>query len=187
MLAVSGVITLHDALFLVAKRAELMYSLCDVKASGMMACNLPSSKAEPLLAANRESYPGLVVACKNSSSDCVIAGPSDSLSLFGADCKASGVKVKRLEVPYGFHSSAMDPILQPFDKVASSVAAFQPKFAIVSSTLGRIITKEDLQSSTYVKHAREAVDFAAALEVVKDFAVGRETLFVEIGPAPKSE
>lgn len=187
MLAVAGAVPLREVLSLVAKRAELMLRLCETGKTGMMACHLSSSKIESLLATNCELYPGLTISCKNSPCDSVIAGPSKSLSKFHHDCKVLGIKAKLLEVPYGFHSSAMDPILEPFHESALSITSQPPEFAVVSSTLGKILSKEDLNAATFVKHAREAVDFATALEVVETFAAEKELLFLEIGPAPKSK
>ncbi|KAF2836624.1 conidial yellow pigment biosynthesis polyketide synthase [Patellaria atrata CBS 101060] len=186
MLAVAGAISLRDALFLVAKRAELMYDLCEPGSSGMMACHLSSTKLESVLSRNSELYPELSIACINSPEDCVLAGPKSSLSQFAYQNKPMGIKTKQLDVTYGFHSSALDPILEPFYELASTITTHAPEFTIASSTLGRILTQDDLQPPNFVKHAREKVDFVAALKTVEEFAAEKELLFLEIGPAPKT-
>lgn len=187
MLAISSVMTLRDSLYLVAKRADLMKHLCKTKASGMTACGASASKIEALIAGNTERYPDLSIACKNSFEDCVVGGSLSSLANFEQDVKAMGLKAKRLDVPYGFHSSAMDPILDEYHKVTSSIAVHEPRFLVASSTLGKIVHKDDMCPDNFVRHAREAVDFAAALTVVKELSSDKKLLFLEVGPAPRSK
>jgi acyl carrier protein len=187
MLAVSEAVSLQDALALVAKRAQLMHSLCQRSASGMTACNAPSSRIHTLLASDTDRYAGLALACKNSTEDCVVAGPIDSLLRLESDNKSMGIKVKRLDVPYGFHSSALDPILEEFREIAAPITSYAPRFAVASSTLGKILHKDDLHAGNFVRHARDTVDFVKAVEVVESYASSKDLVFLEVGPAPKSK
>ncbi|KAF2818864.1 ketoacyl-synt-domain-containing protein [Ophiobolus disseminans] len=179
-LATVGILSLHDALLLVARRAELMAELCQQNSTGMAACNLAPSKAESLIA----RFEGLTVACKNSTDDCVVAGPLTALKQFVDLCKSSGHKAKILDVPFAFHSAAMDSILEPFAQVVAAVTINPPKIQLVSSYLGRLAVKEDFCVKNFLGHAREPVEFIRATEAIPELAGDKKMSFIEIGPAP---
>lgn len=182
-LATAGVLSLNDALFLVAKRAELMARLCPTNSTGMAACNVAPDEAEKLIL----EFGGLSVACKNGSSDSVVAGPLTSLQRFVESLKASGHKAKVLDVPFAFHSDAMDPILEPFARIVANITLNPPKIAMVSSYLARLTVKDDFCVENFVGHARQPVEFIRATEVISQFAGNKELTFIEVGPAPISK
>ena len=84
-LAISGALTIHDVMRLVACRARLMTVHCTSRASGMTACELSFREAEAMLAENAH-FVGLCVSCRNSSNEYVVSGPSDSLTSFEGAC-----------------------------------------------------------------------------------------------------
>ncbi|KAL6711554.1 polyketide beta-ketoacyl-synthase [Coniothyrium glycines] len=179
-LATAGVLSLRDALLLVASRAKLMTDLCAEDATGMVACNLAPSDAEALVS----RLEGVTVACKNSATDSVVAGPIPSLKRFVAACKDSGHKAKMLDVPFAFHSAAMEPILEPFAQVVAGVTIHAPKIPLVSSYLGKSIVQNDICIESFVGHARQPVEFIRAAHEVVKFGDHKEVTFLEIGPAP---
>lgn len=85
----------------------------------MSACKDSPHEAEKLLEENGISE--LSVACKNSHNECVIAGPTEQLTKLENICKDLGTNAKRLDVPYGIHSNAMDPILRQLEDLGQSV------------------------------------------------------------------
>jgi len=182
-LAIAGVLSLRDSLFLVATRAELMAELCQPDSTGMVACNIAPTKVEGLM----KDFEDLVVACKNSTTDCVVAGPLASLTRFVNFCKSSGHKAKLLDVPFGFHSPAMDPILEPFARVLDTVTINSPKIPLASSYLGRITQRDDFCIENFIGHTRQPVEFIRAAEVIPSIAGKKDLVILEVGPSPISK
>ncbi|KAF2280129.1 ketoacyl-synt-domain-containing protein [Westerdykella ornata] len=182
-LATSGVLKLHDALLLVARRALLMAELCQEGRTGMAAVCMPSAKVEELLSSST-SMTGLQIACYNSVEDCVVAGPLSSLDALVHACKSSGHKAKRLDVPFGFHSPALDPILEPYAELASTIKTSAGTIPIASSYLGTLLSPHDVDAEYFVGHARQPVEFVRATQTISRIAGDRAMTFLEIGPSP---
>ncbi|KAL7270282.1 Type I Iterative PKS [Rhizina undulata] len=179
-LAIAGVLTLKDALKLVAHRARFMAEQCKPSASGMLAVNLSPEKMDILL---EESYPSLSVACRNSPNDCVVAGAVEELDVLKPYLKENGVKSSRLTVPYGYHSAAMDPILESLTELAETVTLSAPKILVGSNVFGKVLREGDMDATYFAKHARQPVRF---VELMSDLAAGLSDAprFIEIGPHP---
>ncbi|KAF9631050.1 conidial yellow pigment biosynthesis polyketide synthase [Lasiodiplodia theobromae] len=182
-LAISGALSLRDSLLLLARRAKLMTELCAPAVSGMVACNIPTAKMQALLAEQNARLCSITVACKNSTSDCVVAGPLDQLNDLVAFCKSAGIRSKQLAVPYGFHSAAMDPIMSKYTQAAAEVTVAVPKIPVASSCLGKLLQADDINAEYFANHTRNPVEFEAALGCVASAMDGRNTVFLEIGPA----
>lgn len=119
-LTISGVLTIQDSMRIAASRAKLMTTHCTPKASGMTVCKLHSLEADAMLRES-ENFSGLRVACRNSNTGCVVSGPLDRLLNFEEACADKNIKANRLDVPYGFHSASMDPILPSLKELGFSV------------------------------------------------------------------
>lgn len=183
-LVIAGVVELRDAVLLVARRAECMVERCEAGGSGMVACNIAPVEVEGVLAEG--GFGGVSVACKNSTDDCVVAGPVEALKRFVAVCKERGQKVKLLDVPYGFHSKAMEPIREPLAEIAAEVRASSPKIPVVSSYLGRLLAANDVNADYFVNHARQPVEFVKAVGAISEVVGDSDRTFIEVGPAPIS-
>ncbi|KAL1636985.1 polyketide beta-ketoacyl-synthase [Diplodia intermedia] len=187
-LATAGVLAPRDAVVLVARRARLMAERCGARGvSGMAACNMAPARAEAFVKQNvaaADGAGGVTVACKNSTDDCVVAGPVPALEAFVRACKGAGVKAKLLDVPYGFHSEAMDPMLDEFAQLAAGVEIGAPQMPVVSSYLGRLVAEGDIDAGYFVNHARQPVEFVGAVQAVAKMAGERQMTLLEIGPAP---
>lgn len=186
--AIAKVIDPIAALLLVAKRARLMARQCKTQSTGMLACRISAATVTEILSTVEDEFSGLSVACMNSAQDLVLAGPLTSLDAFAAHCKTQGVKHKLLQVPFGFHSQAMDPILDDLSKITSETLMATPSVTLGSSLYGRVFSAEEKPWSNYfVDHARETVRFAdLATDAATQFA-GDELTILEIGPSPSSK
>ena len=161
----------------------MMTARCSPKHSGMIACSASSSAAQKIL----NEYNGLSqlsVACRNSMTDCVVAGSIDCLADFAAICRDVGIKTKRLPVPYGFHSPAMDPILGPLEELGRSISWSTPAIPVASNVYGRFFGPQDLQSNYFALHARRPVLFDKVIEAFGDHQLFENAICIEIGPHP---
>lgn len=190
-LVTAGVLKLEDALVFVATRACLMITKCAAGSSGMMACRLPSSDANRILASDPQ-LSDLSVACENSTEDSVVAGSLGALKQFGELCKAQNVRHKLLHVPYGFHSSAMDPILEDLTAhTCSLIPAASRRDTSIDvglSSFGRLLyPDEEIKPDYFIQQTRNPVRFSKLAEKIAD-RIGRTNVtVVEIGPAPISK
>lgn len=188
-LAISEVISFTDALKLVANRARMMANLCKPSASGMLAVNAPPEKVEEMLK-SRTDLSGLAVACRNSTADCVVAGVLEQIDTLRAHLKENSIaKCVKLDVPYGYHSAAMDPILEPLTALAETVKISAPKVMTGSNVLGRIIGTADINAGYFAQHARQTVRFAEEVQQIASlpgFSNADAVRYIEIGPQPIS-
>ncbi|KAK3695799.1 beta-ketoacyl synthase [Podospora appendiculata] len=184
-LCVAGVLTLEDTFRMVATRAKLMVDSCLPDASGMLACNLAAENAQQIISQNNK-LADLTIACQNGVADCVVGGPLDEIDIFQQDCKARKVRTKILDVPYAFHTAAMDPILEPLRELGQSVAFGRPAIPVMSNVHGRLLEDDDLTGDYFALHARQPVRFADGLLSLQrgDAKALDGALFLEIGPQP---
>ena len=160
-----------------------MADKCTAAESGMIACKLSPSTVDQILAFEKVT-PQLAVACRNSSNDCVVSGPLSQLDHFEQICKEKPIKAKKLDVPYGYHSASMDPIVKPLEDLGHSVKWFDPTIPIASNVHGRLWQARDCQSDYFAKHVRYPVRFAEAIESISVAEGFRDSICIEIGPQP---
>ena len=184
-LCISGALTLEDTLRVVASRARLMTVKCERQASGMLACKISSQKAQNLISQSLQ-FANLSISCHNGADDSVIGGPLDEINKLEIHCKQHHIKSKKLDVPYAFHSMAMDPIILPLHDLGQSVSLKLPRIPVVSNALGRLLRKEDLHSEYFASHARQPVRFADGLSDLESKNMLSNRVFLEIGPHPST-
>ena len=157
---------------------------CRAGESGMVACKFPPEQAQKMFTEST-NFSNLTVACLNSTKDCVVAGPLVQLKAFQECCSAANQKTTKLEVPYGFHSAAMDPIVQPLRQLGESVRFSKPTISVASNVLGRLVTREDLDASYFANHARQPVRFFESIQSLEQAGTSMDyAVFLEMGPHP---
>ncbi|KAI9661312.1 MAG: Type I Iterative PKS [Bathelium mastoideum] len=179
---IAGILTLEDGLILLARRARLMASHCKSNSTGMIACNVPYLAVEELISQRASQFAGIRISCINSRVDTVVSGPLESLTNFALCCKSLGWRAKQLVVPFGFHSEAIDPIVEPFSTHTQAIGVNTPSIPVGSSYLGRIITNERLEKDYFVNHARKPVMFSELVNMLPSFASQTKLQILEIGP-----
>ncbi|KAK8035549.1 hypothetical protein PG993_010544 [Apiospora rasikravindrae] len=182
-LCISGVLTLEDTLRIVATRASLMTAHCLPDTTGMLACNLSLEAAQFMISESLDTS-SLTVACSNSPGDCVIGGPLDRLEPFQKECKDRRIKSKMLNVPYAFHSPAMEPIIESLRELGRSIKFSKPTIPVLSNVYGRLFEEADFTSDYFALHARQPVRFDAGLRALESKASLESAVFLEIGPQP---
>lgn len=171
----SGVMTLDDALAIVAARGRLM---AELPGGAMLSVRLPESELLPLLDSGSGS--GLAIAAINGPSLCVVSGPFDAIEAFETRLTERGSVHRRLHTSHAFHSAMVEPIVAPLREVVAKARLSAPTIPYVSCVSGTWISAEQATSPDYwARHARVPVRFADGLATV---AADGAPLLLEVGP-----
>jgi acyl transferase domain-containing protein/acyl carrier protein len=167
----AGVLSLSDALALVAERGRLMQSMAR---GAMLAVHLPASEVRSRLGGP------LSMAAVNGPALCVVSGPQDAVEAFEEDLRRRNLPATRLHTSHAFHSAMMDPILEPFREKLRGVKLAPPRLPYVSNLSGTWITEAEATDPAYwVRHLRETVNFAQGVETL---VAEPERILLEVGP-----
>ena len=110
----------------------------------------------------------------------MISGDEAAVVALAEQFRGKGRRTNRLQVSHAFHSKRMEPMLEEFRKVVSSVSYGTPQLPIVSNVTGRLATSEELCSAEYwVRQVRSPVRFLDGVRVLEAEGV-RASL--ELGP-----
>jgi acyl transferase domain-containing protein len=166
----SGIFDLEGALTLVADRGALAQQ---TPPGAMLAIGLAEDEVREWI------DPEIDLAAVNGVRSCVVAGPSSQIQRLAARLDAAGVWQQALDVERAFHSRLMDPVMAQYAAAIDRRRRAAPAIPIASAVTGGWLTGRDAQSTRYwLRHLREPVRFAAALE-----ALGRGHVLVEVGPS----
>jgi non-ribosomal peptide synthase protein (TIGR01720 family) len=167
----AGVLSLEDALALVAARGRLMQSLPE---GAMLAVPLSEPDIQPLLTRR------LSLAAVNGMATCVVSGPTDDVVELERRLTERGLGCRRLHTSHAFHSQMMDPILDPFAEEVKKIKLSPPKIPYLSNVTGSWIRAEEATDPNYwARHLRQTVRFAdGARELVKE----PDWVLLEVGP-----
>lgn len=181
-MAISEALSVQDALIIIVRRAQLMTKSCELGKTGMIACDRPASYIEKeILFANLLS--SLTIACDNSPTTSVVSGPLNDIDCLATLLEERKIRHKRLEVPLGFHSAALDPILQELNDLCHNIQFHVPKFRLGSCLHGRFMQKGDLNPNYVAQQTRGKVRFAELVKSLHDKET-QSPIFIEVGPHP---
>ncbi|KAJ5412593.1 uncharacterized protein N7487_006952 [Penicillium crustosum] len=179
---IAGVLSASDAIFLVGSRAQMLQSLCTAGTHRMMA--VKASKSEIADAVKELPYD---LACVNGPKETVLCGTTEQMEAVSTPLKEKGYRVIFLDVPFAFHSTQTDPILDLFEETARKSVVFRPPMLpIVSPLLGKVVFDEKSLNAQYLRQAtRGTVDFLSAMQNAQETSiVDKDTVWAEIGPHP---
>lgn len=177
----SGVFSLEDALFLVAKRGQLMQQMPPGQMLALMTDeSTVRSLMEDFILEQRQQQEVLSLAVINSSSQYVVSGATSSLAAFQKYCTTQGLKGRLLNTSHGFHSHMMDPIVPEFVQLAQRISLNPPQIPYLSNVTGTWISQEQAIDPYYWgRHLRSCVRFADNLQ---ELSKKPDYFLLEVGP-----
>ncbi len=168
---IAGIFSLTDALMLVATRGKMMQ---EMPKGTMLSVRTEAAKLEPLLPAT------VNIAAINSPANCVAAGPSEAIGHLEKILERQNIPCKPLHTSHAFHSSMMDPIIEPFLTIVRSITLTKPSIPIVSSATGVLLTdNQAIDPEYWAKHLRATVKFSPA---ITELWKNQDLILLEVGP-----
>jgi phthiocerol/phenolphthiocerol synthesis type-I polyketide synthase E len=169
---VAGVISLPDAVRMTGERSRMMQQL---PPGAMVAVALSEQDVRPLMGDS------LDIGAINGPEHATVAGSHEAMEPFKRRLDEQRIPYKAINVPHGYHSRMMDPIIDRYRQVAATVNFRAPEIDFFSSLYGAPATSEELTSPDYwAREAREAIRFSPAVEAL---AATENRIFLEVGPA----
>lgn len=154
---VAGVLSLTDALTVVATRGRLMQSM---PAGAMAAIQLDAADVQPLL------VDGVEIATVNGPGTCVVGGSGPAVDGFLTSLPAT-VNAKRLRTSHAFHTASMEPILAEFGRAVADASPQVPQLPLVAGVTGEWMTDDQATDPGYwADQLRHAVRFGAGVATV---------------------
>ncbi|KAI1480090.1 ketoacyl-synt-domain-containing protein [Daldinia eschscholtzii] len=180
-LNVSGVLSDADTIYLVGARATLLQEKCTRDTHSMLVVMGSVETVQSIL--KNRTYE---VACINSPTETVLAGINEDIAVFKNLLADAGLKTTLLKVPYAFHSSQVDPILEDFKKLAAGATFSEAKIPVLCPLDGSIaIGIENFGPGYLARHTREPVNMRKALLTANSrHILGDQSTTLEIGPHP---
>lgn len=168
----SGIFSLVDALKLISKRGLLVSQL---PSGGMLSVRYDHQKVLNLLTGN------LSIAAINSPDLCVVAGPTDEITILSGQLDTLEIANKLLFTSHAFHSSMMDPIVEDFRHIVAETRLSPPLLPIISTVTGELLTNEQATDPAYwALHLRQTVRFSDAINNILAY---ENPVFLEVGPS----
>ncbi|KAJ6010260.1 hypothetical protein N7522_005276 [Penicillium canescens] len=180
-LAVAGVLSDSDTVFLVGTRATILESNCSPGTHGMV--SVRTSVANILHEADGSP---VEVACINGPNETVIGGTVEHLEAFSARLSKAGYRTTRLDVPHAYHTAQMDNVVHNLSRQTQGIVYNTPRIPIMSPRDSTVIeTGANIDSSYLTTSLRKTVDFAGALNAASEAGVvSKSTVWLELGHHP---
>src|SRR6185312_4522586 len=167
----AGVLTLEDALLLVARRARLIEAQ---PAGAMLAVTLSAEEVQPYVGER------VSLAVINGPRTCVLAGTPDALAEVEKRLLAQEIACRRVETTHAFHSALLAPVSEALTKLVRTLTLNEPQIPYISNVTGTWITAEQATDASYwAQHMCQTVHFSAGVGQVLQEA---DWLLLEVGP-----
>jgi len=167
----AGVISVEDALALVAARGRLVQSL---PTGAMVALRCSGEEAGRFLDGD------LSLAAANGPRASTLSGTPEAVSALEERLKEASVEHRRLAVSHAFHSAMVEPVLAELEALVRGVTLREPSIPFVSNVTGTWITDTEATDPAYwARHLRSTVRFGDGLAALMERS---ETVLLEVGP-----
>lgn len=170
--AVAGVLSRIDAMRLVRARGIEMAKAAAVTPSGMAA--VLGGERSLVLSAITEL--GLIAANDNGGGQIVAAGNLDAIARLAPE----GARVRPLAVAGAFHTSYMQPAVEPLRALAASMEVATPTVGVLSNKDGAVVTEGGEVLNRIVHQIANPVRWDLCMETLSSLGV---TGVIELAPA----
>ncbi|KAL7621050.1 polyketide beta-ketoacyl-synthase [Parahypoxylon ruwenzoriense] len=180
----ANVLSMEDAILTIAHRASLIEEMCELGTSCMISVNAGASYVQDVISQSSCATEELVIACDNSAHQCVVSGPTKQIDYLATSLASSGVKTKKLDVPFGYHSPNMEKIRPRLNDFVANIPLREPSIPLGLGLYGRMHRTNDIDHDYFTSQAINPVRFR---ETVDDFLTqnaDNKTIYMEIGPHP---
>ncbi|SFO55845.1 Acyl transferase domain-containing protein [Amycolatopsis rubida] len=167
---VAGVLSLPDAVKLVASRAQLLE---EMTGGAMVEVEASEEEVRPLLTARA------AIAEVGGPASVVLSGDEESVLEIAAHWEERGRRTRRLPVPQAAHSPRMDEVLEELAEIAGELSYGAPRVPVVSTVTGALAGDELSEPAHWVATLRQPVRFLDAVRGLEAAGVHR---FVDLGP-----
>lgn len=168
---IAGVITLEDALTLVARRARMIEALPEGR---LLAVPLPAERVEPLLEG------GLALALASTPTMSVVGGPEIAVAALETRLRAAEVVARRLPGSHAFHTPMLAPLHDELVRLVSGFELRPPSIPYVANLDGQWVdAARATDPVAWARHTWQPVRFADGLARLLE-QEGR--VFLEAGP-----
>ncbi len=169
---VAGVLDLHDAIALVARRGELMQA---APVGAMLAVPLSESALQPLL------RDGIELAAINAPDRCVVGGTVPAVQHLAETLAEQGIEARPLHTSHAFHTALMDAAIEGLASELARIRLRPPAIPLVSNLTGDwIALPQATDPDYYLQQARRPVRFAEGLTSV--LRRHPDAVLLEVGP-----
>jgi phthiocerol/phenolphthiocerol synthesis type-I polyketide synthase E len=167
----AGVMTLEQALTVIATRGKIMQAL----PRGSMLV-VPAA----LHAFERHLEKDISIAAINAPSAFVVSGPEAAVSRLNRTLLETGITCFELHTSHAFHSEMMAAAVEPFVEVMKRLDLKSPTIPFVSNVSGTWITPDEATDPHYWgRHLRQTVRFSEGLKALLD---KEPSCLLEVGP-----
>ncbi len=154
---VAGVMTPEEGIRLVAARGRLTQDLG--LAGGMIAIVAGEQEVRKMLATSH-LHRDLSIAAVNGPLSVVVSGGREAIQRFEQTLRETGVRHKRLRTTHGFHSAALDGMLDAFEAEAAKYSFRVPDIRWISNLTGQAVDrKRPIDAQYWRQHLRQTVQF----------------------------
>ncbi|MBV9108269.1 MAG: acyltransferase domain-containing protein, partial [Gemmatimonadetes bacterium] len=168
---IAGILSLEDALTLVAERAKAIEAL---PGGAMLAVSLDPDALRPYL------RDGAWIATVNAPGLCVAAGSDDAVGALERQLADAGVTARRLPTTHAFHTPMLAAAGEALSDAVARVRLRPPRIPMVSNVSGTWIADAEATDPAYwTRHMLGTVRFAEGVgELLRE--PGR--VLLEVGP-----
>ncbi len=167
----AGVLTLEDALRLLARRAQLIQEQPE---GAMLAVSLDEQSIQPYL--NEQ----VSLAALNASDTCVLSGSPAAIAQVETSLHGQAIATRRVTVRHAFHSTLLKPAQAALSDLVSEFKLNPPTIPYISNVTGTWITPEQATDPAYwAKHMCQTVRCSDGLQhLIEETGCA----LIEVGP-----
>jgi phthiocerol/phenolphthiocerol synthesis type-I polyketide synthase E len=171
----AGVMSLEDALMLIARRGRM---ISELPRGSMLAVMSPAQDLERFVTRK------ISVAAINAPGFTVMSGPDKEMARLEVTLEKERIAARRLHTSHAFHSSMMDPILKEFEETISRIKLSAPAKPFVSTLTGEWADENAAKPDYWSRQLRATVRFADGMRslIGSRSLSGKGIVFIESGP-----